>query len=84
MRAQQSAHIAPPTFPRVRPAPTPRLPAPRSITKGGQQFNWQNTPDSKKAWISAISASGACLLSIVIGIPLLKRKVAADLEEEER
>lgn len=54
------------------------------ITKGGQQYNWQNTPDSKKAWISAIVGSGTCLISIVIGIPLIKRNVTRDLAEEER
>lgn len=54
------------------------------ITKGGQQFNWQNTPDSKKAWISAIVASGTCLISIFVGVPLIKRNVTRDLAEEER
>lgn len=52
------------------------------ITKGGQQFNWQNTPDGKKAWISAIVASGTCLISIFLGIPMIKRKVQRDLDEE--
>lgn len=48
--------------------------------RGGLQYNWQKTPDAKKAWISTIVASGTCLISIFLGIPLLKRNVQRDLD----
>ena len=54
-----------------------------NVQKGGQQFDWDETPDSKKAWISAIVASGTCLISIVIGVPMLKRKVQRDMDAEQ-
>lgn len=37
-----------------------------------------------QAWISAIVAAGTCLISIFVGIPLLKRKVQRDLDAQEQ
>jgi sodium-dependent phosphate transporter len=54
------------------------------IARGGIQYGWEKTPDSKKAWISAIVASGTTLISIFVGIPLLKRKVQRDMEAQEQ
>ncbi|KAI8465958.1 MAG: phosphate transporter family-domain-containing protein [Monoraphidium minutum] len=52
------------------------------IAKGGPHYAWQNTPDATKAWISAVVAVGACLVSIFVGIPLLRRSVRLDLEAD--
>lgn len=55
--------------------------------RGGLQYGWEKTPDPTKAWISVVVASGMCLLSIFVGIPLLRRNVQRDVEareEEER
>lgn len=51
--------------------------------RGGLQYNWDKTPDSKKAWISVVVAVGTCLISIFAGIPLLRRNVQRDLDEQE-
>lgn len=51
--------------------------------RGGLQYNWQRTPDGKKAWISVVVAVGMTLISIFAGIPLLKRNVQKDLDEQE-
>jgi hypothetical protein len=40
-------------------------------------------PEGKKAWISVVVAAGCCLISIFVGIPLLKRTVQRDLEAQE-
>ncbi|PSC76268.1 sodium phosphate symporter [Micractinium conductrix] len=53
------------------------------IAKGSLHFGWEKTPDSKKALISAIVASGTCLISIFIGLHVIKRKVARDMEAHE-
>lgn len=53
------------------------------IARGGLQYNWQKTPDGKKAWISVVVAVGMTLISIFAGIPLLKRNVQKDLDEQE-
>lgn len=37
-----------------------------------------------QAWISAIVAAGTCLISIFLGIPLLKRKVQRDMDAAEQ
>jgi hypothetical protein len=39
--------------------------------------------EGKKAWISVVVAAGCCLVSIFVGIPLLKRKVQRDLDAQE-
>ena len=41
-------------------------------------------PALLQAWISAIVASGTTLISIFVGIPLLKRKVQRDMEAQEQ
>lgn len=52
------------------------------IAKGGLHYNWQNTPDAKKAWVSVVVATGTCLISIFAGIPLLRRSVQRDMDAE--
>lgn len=42
------------------------------------------SPTAPQAWISAIVASGTTLISIFVGIPLLKRKVQRDMEAQEQ
>ena len=54
------------------------------IAKAGLQFGWEKTPNGKKAWIASIVAAGTCLISIVVGIPVLRRKVARDVEAAEQ
>ena len=56
--------------------PTPRTPPDR----GGPQYGWDKTPVGKKAWVSAIVAAGTTLISVLVGIPLLRRKVERDIE----
>lgn len=51
--------------------------------RGGLQFGWEKTPDPTKAWISVVVATGLTLLSIFLGIPLLKRNVQRDLDAQE-
>lgn len=53
------------------------------MAKGGTHYGWEKTPDSKKAWISATTAGIATLLSIAVGIPLIRRKVSRDMAAKE-
>ncbi|KAL4443570.1 hypothetical protein ABPG75_011307 [Micractinium tetrahymenae] len=53
-----------------------------TIAKAGLQFGWEKTPNSKKAWISAIVGSGTALIAALIGVPFIKKKVEADLAAE--
>ena len=46
-------------------------------------YSWNKTPEGKKAWISAIVAGGTTLISIFLGIPYLRHRVARDMEREE-
>lgn len=50
--------------------------------QAGLQFGWEKTPNSKKAWISAIVGSGTALIAAFIGVPIIKKKVEADLAAE--
>ncbi len=50
--------------------------------QAGLQFGWEKTPNGKKAWISAIMGSGTAIIAAVIGVPLIKKKVEADLAAE--
>lgn len=54
-----------------------------TIAKAGLQFGWEKTPNGKKAWISAIVGSGTALIALLVGVPLIKKKVEADLAAEE-
>lgn len=54
-----------------------------SSHRGGLQFGWEKTPDATKAWISVVVATGTTLISIFLGIPLLKRNVQRDLDTQE-
>lgn len=38
---------------------------------------------SHAAWVAACAAAGACVLSIIIGIPLMRRRFAKDLADEK-
>lgn len=58
-----------------------RPPAP--TLQAGLQFGWEKTPNGKKAWISAIVGSGTALIALLVGVPLIKKKVEADLAAEE-
>lgn len=40
-------------------------------------------PEGQKAWISVVIAAGCCLISIFVGIPLLKRRVQSDMDAHE-
>lgn len=53
------------------------------IVKGGLQYGWQKTPNGTKAWISVVVAVVATLISAFVGIPLIKKKVQRDLDEQE-
>jgi len=51
--------------------------------RGAPQYNWSKMSEGKKAWISVVVATGCCLISIFVGIPLLKKKVQRDIVEQE-
>lgn len=53
------------------------------MVKGGPSLGWDDIPDGKKAWISAIVAGGMIALSIWPGIPFLKSRVERDMKLEE-
>jgi hypothetical protein len=50
--------------------------------QGGAAFNWQNTSYGKTCWIGAIVGTGCAIICIVVFLPLIKRKVARDLEAD--
>ncbi|KAF8062088.1 pho-4 [Scenedesmus sp. PABB004] len=52
------------------------------MAKGAPGAGWDKLPDTKKAWISAVVAVGAALVAAAAGIPLLRRKVQRDLDEQ--
>jgi hypothetical protein len=67
------------------PAPHCRPPNPshNHPHRGGLQYGWEKTPDSKKAWISVVVATGMTLISIFAGIPLLRRNVQRDVDAQD-
>lgn len=54
-----------------------------TIKEGGSRFEWENTPDSKAAWIAAIVGSGTALLSVGWQIWVVKKRVNQDMEGHE-
>lgn len=53
------------------------------IKQGGAAFNWSDTPYGKTCWIGVIVGSGAALISAVVFVPLIRKRVALDLEMEK-